>query len=48
MRRQAPEMKAAAGDSRKTIAAETSLSVPRRRNGTSALMPRIVAVIDGG
>ena len=36
-RRQAPEMKAAAGESRKTIAAETSLSVPRRCSGTSVV-----------
>ena len=33
-RRQAPEMNAAAGESRKTIAAATSLSVPSRRSGT--------------
>ena len=43
-----PEMNAAAGVSRKTIAAATSLSVPSRCSGTSVGMVRIVWAISGG
>ena len=47
-RRHAPEMNAAAGESRKTIAAATSLSVPSRRSGTRSFMPRSCLAISGG
>ena len=48
MRRQAPLVKRDAGDKRKTIAAATSLSVPRRRSGTRLGMERISGPISGG
>src|SRR5262249_40316995 len=44
----APEMNAAAGDNRKTIAAAISASVARRPSGTLSFKPRRKPRISGG
>ena len=47
-RRQAPEMNAAAGDSRNSTAAETSLSVPSLRRGIVFAAARMIGRCSGG
>jgi hypothetical protein len=47
MRMQVPVMYAAAGDSRYTMAPDTSASVPKRLSGTTSVNSRIFAFASG-